>query len=177
MLTAPTPHLPPPPPPRELTSGFYVTMDGFPDSILPFRVMLTNEMGGENPDIPYATILVENHEGDVFPPIRLTFSQYTNNFLNALNPAINSGRPHRLELDNDIEIDGMWWTGTRDEVVRNAGNYIRAQLREQGSGADLGGKRHYRKSHKKRSGHKRSGHKRSGHKKRKSGKRSHRRRH
>jgi hypothetical protein len=121
--------------------------------------MCTNEHGGENPDIPYATILVGDNRYE-FPPIRLTTSQYTNTFLPLLNPDVVSDG--LLKIDGDLDIDGTWWTGTRDQVIIAYQAYFTARRQRRGSAS--GGKRHYRKSHKKRSGHKRSGHKRSGHK-------------
>jgi hypothetical protein len=176
---------PPPPPPRQLLTGFFVITDRFPSpgTILPFRAICIDERPNLEPFEPYARLIVDSNREDL-PPIDLTFREYNENFLPALNPAVNSGRPHKLMLE-DLEVDGLWFTGTHDEVVRRARSYILDQLRDQGSGAELGGKRHKRsgkkrsgkkrsgkkrsdkrsKSHK-RSGHKRSGHKRSGHKSR-----------
>jgi hypothetical protein len=150
----------PPRPPRQLLTGFYVITNGFPSpgTVLPFRVLCINERPNLGPHETYARIIVDSNREDL-PPINLTFGEYNDHFLPALNPAVNSGRPHMLITD-DLEVDGLWWTGTHDEVVRRAQAYILAQLRDQGSGAELGGKRHYRKSHKKRSSKKRSSKKR-----------------
>jgi len=138
-----------PQPPRVLSSGFYVPPNGL--TIYPYVVLCTNEAFELHPDIPYATIFIDQGR---LPSIELTFVQYHDNFLPAVNPAVNVDRPHRLEL-GDIEVDGTWWTGTREQVLIAYHNYRIAVRGDAGSGAE-GGKRH------KRSGHKRSGHKRSG---------------
>ena len=150
----------PPQLPRQLSTGFYVITNGFPTrgTVLPFQVICVDErpMPELRQNEPYASIIVDGGRHREMPNIELTFNQYNNNFLPALNPAVNSGRLPYLEI-GDIEVDGLWFTGTYDEVVRRAQAYIDDRYREEGSGADAGGQRH-----------KRSGHKRKSHKKRKS---------
>ena len=150
-----------PPPSPLLLRGFYVADSGFPRSVFPFVVLCTNQAPELNPVIPYATITVDENRHPAFPRIDLTRDQYTNNFLPVVDPAVNSGRPHILDIDHDREIAGTWWTGTRDEVDTKYRRYLNARIADAGSGAE-GGKRHKRSKSHKRSDKRRKSHKRSG---------------
>jgi hypothetical protein len=163
----------PPPQPLQLLNGFFVITNGFPNNgtVFPFQVICIDAR--PRPELrqnePYASIIVDGGRHPEMRNIELTYNQYRTNFLPAVNPAVNSGRPHNLMLE-DREVDGLWFTGTYDEVVRRAQAYIDDRHREEGSGADAGGQRHKRsgkkrKSHKKRKSQKKRSGKKRGHKK------------
>ena len=147
--------------PRILSTGFYVPPHGA-NWIDPFQALLIHE----NPDLDYPNAVSINVDG--YPPILLTLREYNANFRPLVDRHQANIPKMILELNNgDREIDGTWWTGTREQAV-NAHEAWSRSIRP--INEYDGGRR--RRSHKKRSSHK----KRRSHKKRSSGhKKSHRR--